>query len=213
MSLTQFTHIAALSGGVLYVLALVLLVALTIIVDRTWALSRMARLGAAMADAIARHPKLEQGTLEQICDRGRRTPHAVLAAVPLNNPYPHDPAKLEQLLEEAIMLQAPVIDRRLWVLDTAVTLAPLLGLLGTIIGMFEAFQVLGDPNSAPVQITDGIAEALVATAAGLFIAILGLVFFNGLNKRVRIVLHQMETIKVMLVNRLGVPRASQAKTE
>jgi biopolymer transport protein ExbB len=94
-------------------------------------------------------------------------------------------------------------------LDTIVTLAPLLGLLGTIIGMFNAFQVLGNAGSAPTQITGGVAEALVATASGLFIAIIGLVCFNGLHNRVRLIIHQMETIKVMLVNRLDAPRSTK----
>ena len=46
----------------------------------------------------------------------------------------------------------------------------------------------------------------MATACGLFIAIVGLIFFNGLNNRVRLVVHQLETIKIMLVNRLDAPR-------
>ena len=82
------------------------------------------------------------------------------------------------------------------------TLDPLLGLLGTIVGIFEAFQVLGAANTAPTKVTGGVAIALIATAVGLTVAIIGLVFFNGLNNRVRLVLHQMEAIKVMLVNRL-----------
>ena len=87
-------------------------------------------------------------------------------------------------------------------LDTIVTLAPLLGLLGTIIGMFNTFQVLGSAASAPTAVTGGVAEALVATGSGLLIAILGLVAFNALNNSVRLAMHQMETLKIMLVNRM-----------
>ncbi|MGH8362932.1 MAG: MotA/TolQ/ExbB proton channel family protein, partial [Gammaproteobacteria bacterium] len=100
------------------------------------------------------------------------------------------------------LLQAPRVDRGMWVLDTVITLDPLLGLLGTIVGIFEAFQVLGAADTAPTQVTGGVAVALIATAAGLAVAIIGLVFFNGLNNRARLILHQMEAIKVMLVNRL-----------
>jgi len=101
------------------------------------------------------------------------------------------------------MREAPRIDRLLWVLDTIVTLAPLLGLFGTIVGMFNAFQVLSDPGNAPTQVTGGVAEALIATASGLFVAMIGLVFFNGLHNRVRAVVHQLETLKAALVNRLA----------
>ena len=99
------------------------------------------------------------------------------------------------------MREVPMLDRSLWMLDTVITLAPLLGLFGTIIGMFGAFSVLGDIQNSASQVTGGIAEALIATAFGLFIAMLGLVFFNGLNTKVRIIVHQLEVIKLMLLNR------------
>ena len=135
-------------------------------------------------------------------------PQGTLLAVPLRYPEVRDPNRLSELLEESILWQVPRVDRSLWMLDTIITLAPLLGLLGTIIGMFNAFQVLGSAGGgAPTQITSGVAEALVATASGLFIAIIGLICFNGLNNYVRLIVHQMETIKVMLVNRLDAPRS------
>ncbi len=68
--------------------------------------------------------------------------------------------------------------------------------------MFNAFQVLGDVANSPTKVTGGVAEALLATACGLFIAILGLVALNGLNNRVRVIMHQLETLKMMLLNRL-----------
>jgi biopolymer transport protein ExbB len=92
-----------------------------------------------------------------------------------------------------------------WVLDTAVTLAPLMGLLGTIIGMVHAFGILGasGPGGAATQmVTGGIAEALVATGAGLLIAIIAVGFLNYFNKRARLALHQMDLLKVMVINRL-----------
>jgi len=94
-----------------------------------------------------------------------------------------------------------LLDRSLWVLDTVITLAPLLGLFGTIIGMFRAFSVLDDVQNSAMQVTGGIAEALISTAGGLLIAMIGLVFFNWLTTRVRVIVHQLETVKLMLVNR------------
>jgi biopolymer transport protein ExbB len=120
---------------------------------------------------------------------------------------------LDGALDEVIMREAPGIDRFLWVLDTIVTLAPLLGLFGTIIGMFNAFQVLSNPGNAPTQVTGGVAEALIATASGLFVAMIGLVFFNGLHNRVRLAVHQLETLKASLVNRIaGMPHDVPAQT-
>lgn len=79
------------------------------------------------------------------------------------------------------------------VLDTVITLAPLLGLFGTVVGMIHAFGLLGGSElEAPSVITGGIAEALIATAFGLVIAMLALIPFNYLNARMEDARHEIE---------------------
>jgi biopolymer transport protein ExbB len=84
-------------------------------------------------------------------------------------------------------------NRGLSTLDTIITLAPLLGLLGTVTGMIRAFGLIGNQEiGMPTAITGGIAEALIATAFGLGIAILALIPFNILNTRQEEVRHEIE---------------------
>ncbi|WP_146002707.1 MotA/TolQ/ExbB proton channel family protein [Telmatospirillum siberiense] len=206
MTTAYLLHLATESGGILYIMAFLLTVALGVIIERSWFLGRLIRKGDMLLGELSRLRHLDPSAIRELKDRAVDDPHGEILAVPLDFPEISDPHRLSELLEEAILAQAPHIDRRMWMLDTIVTLAPLLGLLGTIIGMFNSFEVLGKPGSAPTEITSGIAEALVATACGLFIAIVGLVFFNGLNNAVRLVIHQLDRIKVTLVNRMDAPR-------
>jgi biopolymer transport protein ExbB len=201
MNMNYIMGLAASSGGTLYLMALLLLVALTVIVDRAWYLYRLMAGGKAVNERIAALPRQRADLLAQEAELASHLPHGALLRVALSHPEINDRQVLGDRLEEAILHEVPKLDKLLWVLDTAVTLAPLMGLFGTIIGMFNAFAGLGQGAAVPTQVTGGVAEALIATASGLFIAMLGLVFLNSLNNRVRLLVHQLETLKQMLINR------------
>jgi biopolymer transport protein ExbB len=202
LSFSNLINIAMSSGGILFVMPLLFLMTLTISLERTWFLARLREKGQLVIKRVESLNHLDLNELGNLLRSVQRQPLASVLRVPLNFPDLRDHVRLGDRLEEAILLEVPRMDRSLWLLDTAVTLAPLLGLLGTIIGMFNSFQVLGQPGTAPTQITGGIAEALVATASGLLVAIVGLIFLNALQTRVRMLVHDMETLKTMLINRL-----------
>jgi len=134
---------------------------------------------------------VEKGEYEQALKLGktRRSQLArVLAAgIAHRNPAP------AKAMEAAAQGEIPVLKSRLGILDTIVTLAPLLGLLGTVVGMIGSFDVMADVGiGQPHAVTGGVAEALIATATGLLIAILTLVSYNYFTARAEREMDQME---------------------
>lgn len=109
-----------------------------------------------------------------------------LAALELERATPEE---FRLALETAAQAELPLLKRFNTVFDTVISVAPLLGLLGTILGLIQSFfsLQLGDLGGAQTQnVTSGISEALVSTAAGLVVAIFTLLFanaFRGLYQR------------------------------
>ena len=100
---------------------------------------------------------------------------------------------MEGALQLAAGIELERAGRFLTVMDTLVTLAPLLGLLGTVTGLMRAFLGVGTAELAVSAVTGGIGEALIATACGLVIAIFALIPFNYFNGRVARLQFELET--------------------
>jgi biopolymer transport protein ExbB len=87
------------------------------------------------------------------------------------------------------------LSRNVWILDTMVTAAPLLGLLGTILGIIETFSALAQSGiSDPAAVSRGIGTALYATALGISVALYGLVFFNHFQMRQDAICEMMKAL-------------------
>jgi biopolymer transport protein ExbB len=199
----RFAELTALSMGVIPVLLVLFTVALAVIIERLYFFHRVLSQGAAMEHdlKLAGYRALDE--LNRVVTKFPGALQTGLVKMALSS-QAADAESAERHVDETILEVVPVMDRNLWVLDTAVTLGPLLGLLGTIFGMIKTFDVLGAQGmgAGAGAVTGGIGEALVATGVGLFIAIVGLIFLNHFNKRVRLGVQQMELIKLTVVNRL-----------
>jgi len=111
----------------------------------------------------------------------------------------------ERAMEEQGTREVRELHSRLGWLDTIITVAPLLGLLGTVTGMISSFNVIAVKQgiSTPTAITGGVAEALIATAAGLIIAIFTLVGYNHIQDGVKHIVAEIEATGSSFVNTIA----------
>jgi biopolymer transport protein ExbB len=185
------------SGGlVMYPLLACSILALTVIVDRFifW---------------IATDIRRKQPLLEEVIDLCRAGDwEAVRKIVTGSKDYiirvlvsgiVHREFSMVKAMEAAAVDELKRMRRYLGVLDTMITVAPLLGIFGTVIGIITSFDVLGSTGiEHPEQVTAGIAQALITTATGLGIAILSVFPFNYFNSRVENAAHAIEKYATML---------------
>ena len=105
----------------------------------------------------------------------------------------HVHTSMQGALQLAAGIELERAGRFLTVMDTLVTLAPLLGLLGTVTGLMRAFLSIGSAELSVTAVTGGIGEALIATACGLGIAIFALIPFNMFTAKVTRLQFELET--------------------
>ncbi len=106
---------------------------------------------------------------------------------------------LEDLSEEVFIDARTQLAKHLWMLDTIVTASPLLGLLGTILGIIDTFTALARSGiSDPSGVSAGIGTALFATALGISVALFGLLFFNTFQERIDRLSDQMKVLILRL---------------
>lgn len=181
------------SGGwVMLPLILCSIAALTIAIDRLWHLRRgrvVPQRDIRLAWRLCRQSKItaaEFKALRQASPVGR-----ILSAGILNRAHPV--AIIKESLEEVGQQVAHQLERYLNALGTIAAVSPLLGLLGTVLGMIRVFNTMtAEAVTDPSRLAGGIAEALITTAAGLLIAIPALLFYRYFRGQVDGLLIEME---------------------
>jgi biopolymer transport protein ExbB len=191
-----------LGGLIILPLSLLAVLALAVMIEKAFLYSRYAGIPGELRALIETYG-FDWGELERklsgLAPRNyyRRFFEAVLA-------NRHRPAwwTESRAADEAQLIEKSLA-RRLWVLDTVVTAAPLLGLLGTILGMMHAFQLIGGKGLVnPIGVTGGVAQALIATAVGLLIALIALFGFNYFSRLQAQTLDEMERLGTRLLDHI-----------
>ena len=114
--------------------------------------------------------------------------------------YEKSEAELKEVLEEAGRQEMPLIRSHMAALGTIASVSPLLGLLGTVLGMISVFTTLSaesEINSS--MLAGGISEALVTTAAGMLVAVPTLVSYNYFVNRIQLLVVDMERVSLRLI--------------
>lgn len=111
-------------------------------------------------------------------------------------------ANVESVLEGEASLAVASLRAHLSHLDTVVTIAPLLGLLGTVIGMIESFSIMNIKAGQPYAITGGVGEALIATATGLCVATLAMIIYSYFNHRLDQLITNIEQICLLVMGHI-----------
>lgn len=113
-------------------------------------------------------------------------------------------AELREIVQEAGQLEVPKLERFLGVLATLAYLAPLLGFLGTVAGMIDAFGTLSSNGgyATVTELSNGVYKSLLTTAAGLVVATPTFVAYSYLSSRVNTLMHEMERAGIEVVHML-----------
>lgn len=186
-------------GWVMWPLLLCSIAALAVIGERLWSLQRKLVMPPNLLTQVQQwlaRKELNESRLKLLRDGsplGR-----VLAAGLVNRM--HSRAVIKEAIEDGGRHVAPELERYLRTLGTIAAISPFLGLLGTVLGMIEMFSGIGHRGVGdPTIVANGIAQALVATASGLTVAIPSLMFYRYFRGRAEALLIDMEQEAIRLV--------------
>jgi biopolymer transport protein ExbB len=197
------------AGGIaVYPLIALAVLACVIVIEKGFMLSARTRLPAHVVTLIETYD-FAWGELAGRIDKLDSRNHFVRFLRVILENRTHQPWWVESRAADEASLIEKSLARWLWILETIVTAAPLLGLLGTITGMIRSFKLFGAQGLVdPAGVTGGVAEALIATALGLFVALVALFAFNYFSDRQARVMDEMERLGTRLIDHIRLDEQS-----
>ncbi len=169
-------------GPIMYPLLICSIIALTVIIERMifWIVEDHRREQALVNDVLSLAERGDWEAVRTTIGESKDFALRILVAGILHKEF-----SMAKAMETAATDEIDRMRRHLPILDTIITVSPLLGIFGTVIGIILSFEILGSAGiEEPQAVTAGIAQALITTASGLGIAILSLFPYNYFNSRV-----------------------------
>ena len=195
-------------GWLMLPLLLCSVVSLAIIVERLWSLQVRRVLPKNLVSQVWRWEKLHQLNEDHMKELQASSPLGSILAAGISNRH-EERVVMKESIEDTGRYIVHELERYLNSLGTIAAITPLLGLLGTVIGMIKVFatittQGVGDPGA----LAGGISEALITTAAGMVVAIPTLMFYRYFRGRVRMLVLKMEQEALVMVEIMCGKRAA-----
>jgi biopolymer transport protein ExbB len=175
VDLTKFFETIVAGGPAMWMLLLLSIVAVAIVIERLLFFASQHSDSKGLLRQIGQRKICRQnkGMLPKILEFG-------LARGEKNR------ADITDALSIALMENLNSLERNLGVIGTIAVIAPFVGLFGTVLGIIRAFQDIAlKGNSTPAVVAAGVSEALITTAAGLFVAVVSVIFFNYFKTRIK----------------------------
>ncbi len=208
--LNQTWVMLKLGGPIIVPLSLLAIIALAIMIEKAFVFWRFARLSSELSNLIEAYGFKWKDLEKILSGLDNRHYYKRFFDVVISNK--HQPSWwIESRATDEAQLIETALARRLWMLETIVTAAPLLGLVGTVIGMMTAFQVIGSDGIVnPTAVTGGVAEALIATVVGLIIALVALFGFNYFSRLLSQTMDEMERLGTRLIDHIRLDQKDEA---
>jgi biopolymer transport protein ExbB len=192
-------------GLVMWPLLACAILGMTFVIERAWALFQARRKSEEfmnrVQDALFQQRSLRHA--RQLCDHYQLPVARILKAGLIKHGTSDE--EIEKAIEIAITHELARLERGLGVLASVSNVAPLLGFLGTVTGMIQSFGELAQAGlSNPGRVAAGISEALITTAAGLFIAVPVLMAYNFYSAQIQRMILEMETAANLLLEAYAV---------
>jgi biopolymer transport protein ExbB len=176
-------------GWVMWPILITFLLSLSVILDRiVWWSALQAKIRSGLQEKA--REALGTGDFAAAWSLGEGTQEPYLANLREGMRHAHTSMLAAMQLHATQLIEKS--EARMWVLSTMITLAPLLGLFGTVAGLMGSFAAIGTDQLAVTKVTGGIGEALIATACGIAIAVICLLPYNFFRKRVSLLRSSLE---------------------